>query len=174
MAASAGLIFSAFTLLHTQEWKFEAKDAKIDFTLPNGKHSGTVGGLNATFNFVPEHLDQAVIKATVDVKELKADNEKLTAHLMTSDFFDAENHPQISFNSEKLAKTDSGFVASGKLAMRDSVHTVDIPFTFVEDGNKAVFKGRLDIFAGDYGIGKKSEKGNDRVVVSIEVPVWHE
>jgi len=32
----------------------------------------------------------------------------------------------------------------------------------------------MDIFAGDYGIGKKSEKGNDRVVIGIEVPVSEE
>lgn len=168
-----GAAVSAFTF-HNTTWTVNAKDAKINFTMPNGKHSGTVGGLNASFTFEPAHPELAVIKATVDVKELKSDNDKLTEHLMSVDFFDAANHPQITFTADKVTKNDSGFVATGKLAMRDSVKTVSIPFTFKQADKKAMVIGSLDIFAGDYGVGKKSEKGSDRVLVSIEMPVSQE
>lgn len=162
----------AFKMIE-MKWNTVSKDVKIDFTLPNGKHSGTITGLDATIDFDPSQPNLASIKAVVDVKSLQADNSKLTDHLMTADFFDAANHPQITFTSESVAATDTGFVANGKLAMRDSVHTVSIPFKFirVEGEERASFKGTLDIFAGDYGVGKKSEKGNDRVVIAIEVPV---
>lgn len=168
---AAGLF--AFTATDTK-WTVNAQDAKIEFTMPNGKHGGTVSGLDASFDFDPMHPELALLKATVDVKQLKADNEKLTAHLMTNDFFDAEHHPTMTFTSEKVVANDSGFVVTGPLAIRDSVHTVSVPFTFKQDGNKATFKGSLDIFAGDYGVGQKSKAGNDRVLVSIEVPVWKE
>ncbi|HTF03286.1 MAG TPA: YceI family protein [Bacteroidia bacterium] len=158
----------------THAWNVNAKDAKITFDMPNGKHNGTVGGLTSTFEFDPASPEKAVIKAIVQVSELKADNEKLTEHLHSADFFDMANHPTIEFTAETVAKTDSGFVATGKLHMRDSIRTVAVPFKFIQDGKKATFKGTMDIFAGDFGIGKKSDKGNDRVLVTIEVPVSEE
>jgi polyisoprenoid-binding protein YceI len=168
---AAGLL--SFKVI-THAWKVNAKDAKITFDLPNGKHNGTVGGLTSTFEFDPSAPEKAVIKATVQLSELKADDEKLTAHLLSADFFDAANHPTIEFTAESVAKTDSGFVATGKLHMRDSTHLVAVPFRFIQDGKKATFKGTMTIFAGDYGIGKKSEKGNDLVMINIEVPVSEE
>jgi len=168
----AGGLFSFKIITH--KWNVNSKDAVITFDMPNGRHNGTVGGLTSTFEFDPLAPESSVMTATVQVNELKADNPKLTEHLMSADFFDAANHPTMSFTSETVTKTDTGFVATGKLAIRDSVHTVNVPFKFIQDGKKATFKGRLDIFAGDYGVGKKSEKGNDRVVVNIEVPVSEE
>ncbi|MEO5645168.1 MAG: YceI family protein [Bacteroidia bacterium] len=94
--------------------------------------------------------------------------------MQTADFFDAEQHPAITFTAEKITKNDSGFVATGKLAMRDSVHTINVPFKFINGEKTSSVVGTMDIFAGDYGIGKKSAAGNDRVLVTIEVPLTKE
>ncbi len=165
--------FAAFKMVGNG-WKIDVANSKIVFTMPNGKHDGTVTGLDATFNFDPAHPELATIRGSIDLKNLKADNDHLTEHLMTPDFFDAANHPKISFTADQVTKSDSGFVATGKLAMRDSIHTVKIPFRFIQNGKSATINGVLDIFAGDYGVGKKSAAGNDRVVITIEVPVTQE
>ncbi len=168
-AALSGLF--SFKVI-SNAWNVAQEGVKITFAMPGGKqHGGTITGLDATIDFNPDSTSLSVIKASVNVKDLKADNEKLTAHLMTADFFDAENHPKITFTGESVTKNDSGFVATGKLAMRDSVHTVSIPFTFAQDKGNATMKGTLEIFAGDYGVGKKSSSGADKVIVTIEVPV---
>lgn len=156
----------------SEGWAIDVKDAKVSFDMPNGKHSGTFEGLTSTFVFDPTDLSKSVIKASVEVNTVKTDGgEKLDEHLKSADFFDAANHPTISFTADSVVKNDSGFVAMGKLAMRDSIKPISVPFKFIQDGNKATFKGSMDIFAGDFGIGKKSEKGSDRCVISIEVPV---
>lgn len=177
LVIAGGVLFGT-TLLSfhvlNQKWNVNVKEAKITFDMPNGRHNGTVGGLNTTFEFNPMDPSQSSIVATVAVNQLKADNDKLTEHLMTADFFDAANHPEIKFTSDSIRKNDTAYVAYGKLAMRDSIHTIAVPFKFIQEGKKATFKGSMDIFAGDYGIGKKSEKGNDRVVIGIEVPVSEE
>jgi polyisoprenoid-binding protein YceI len=173
---SAGVLLAglfSFKIINAA-WKVNHKDAKITWTMPGGKHDGTISGLDATVVFDPAQLENGVIKATVEVKSIDAKNEKLNAHLQTADFFDAEKHPTISFTAEKITKTETGFVATGKLAMRDSVHTVDVPFEFVNGEKESTLKGTMDIFAGDYGVGKKSPAGNDRVVITIEVPMTKE
>ncbi len=158
----------------THAWNVNSKDAVITFNMPNGKHGGTVSGLSGTFQFDPMSPSKSSIKAIVEVNQLKADNVDLTAHLMSADFFDAAKHPTISFTSDSVGKNDTAFLAYGKLAMRDSVHSIVVPFKFNQGGRRAMFSGTIDIFAGDYGIGKKSEKGNDRVVIKIDVPVSEE
>ena len=166
--------FYSFKLLSTA-WTVNATDAKIAFDMPNGKHNGTIGNLTSTFQFDPMDPSKSVLVASVDVNSIKTDaGDRLDGHLQTADFFDAANHPKITFTSDSIMKTDSGFVAMGKLAMRDSIHPIKVPFAFVQDGNKATFKGSMDLFAGDYGVGKKSPNGNDRVVITIEVPVIKE
>ncbi|MBI3512398.1 MAG: YceI family protein [Bacteroidetes bacterium] len=156
------------------KWTVDTKDAKISFDMPEGNKSGTIGNLSGTFEFDPMMPEKTVITAKVEVSTIETGISKLNEHLQTADFFDAANHPEISFTSTSVSKTDSGFVAMGKLAMRDSVHAISVPFKVVDDGTRSVFKGSMDIFAGDYGVGKKSPTGKDRVLIVIEVPISKE
>lgn len=171
--ACAGLLISAKIVAN--KWNVATKEAKVTWDMPNGKHNGTFEGMVATFEFNPMDPTNSVLKATVDANTVKSDaGEKLDGHLKTADFFDAANHPTIDFTAETITKNDSGYVATGKLHLRDSIKTVAVPFKFIQDGKKATFKGRMEIFAGDYGIMKKSDKQNDLVVIEIEVPVSEE
>ncbi len=155
----------------TNSWNVNSKDATITFEMPNGRHGGTVTGLSGTFQFNPMSPSKSMINATVQLANLKSDDDKLTSHLMTADFFDAAKHPTISFTSDSVSQNDTAFLAYGKLAMRDSIHNIVVPFKFNQGGKRAMFVGTMDLYAGDYGVGQKSEKKNDRVIVKIAVPV---
>ncbi len=165
-------IFS-FKLLST-DWKINQLEAKVSWTMPMGDHSGTISGLDAKITFDPAEAEKGLIKATVEVKSIDAGNAKLNNHLLTADFFDATNHPLITFTAEKITKNDSGFVATGKLSIRDSIHTIDVPFKFLNGDKQSKLIGTMDIFSGDYGVGKKSSTGKDRVLITIEVPMIKE
>lgn len=163
----------AFKML-SSSWKVNSKDAKISFTMPNGDKVGTVGGLDATIDFNPMDVKVFTMKATVDVNSINTGIEKLNGHLQTPDFFDAAKHPKISFTVESIVKNEGGFVATGKLAMRDSIHTINVPFTFVQKDNSAIIRGTMDFLSSDYGVGKKEATNKDRVVVAIEIPLTKE
>ena len=91
----------------TEGWAVNMKDAKVSFDMPNGKHTGTFGGLNSTFVFDPTDLSKSVIKASVDVNTVKTDGgDHLDEHLKSADFFDAANHPQITFSADSVVKSD--------------------------------------------------------------------
>ncbi|HTL80919.1 MAG TPA: YceI family protein [Bacteroidia bacterium] len=161
----------AFRFINVK-WNVDVTNAKIHFSVPKGNKEGTLGGLVATVDFDAAHPELAQIKATIDVNTINTGIDKLNEHLKTPDFFDAKNHPLITFTAESVAKTDTGFVAMGKLAMRDSIHEVSIPFNYItDDKGNATMKGRLDLYSGDYGVGKKSPTGNDEVIIDIEVPL---
>ena len=178
LIAALAIVFAGTMIsfkIVTNKWVVATNDAKVNWNMPNGRHHGTFEGMVATFEFNPMDPSTAVLKASVDANTVKSDaGEKLDAHLKTADFFDVANHPTIEFTAETITKTDSGFVANGKLHLRDSIKPVAVPFKFIQDGKKATFKGRMEIWASDYGVIEKSEKKNDLVVIEIEVPVTEE
>ena len=153
-----------------QPWVADTERAVITFDLPDGGASGSVKGLDASINFDPMNLTESSITATVDVKTLTTGIDMRDKHLMGNDYFDAEKHPKITFTATSIVPAENGFVANGKLSMRDSVRVLSIPFIFTEKGDSGMFKGSFSVYAGDYGVGKKSKGGKDKVVVSMEVP----
>ncbi|NOG93370.1 MAG: YceI family protein [Armatimonadetes bacterium] len=49
-------------------------------------------------------------------------------HLRSADFFEVAKYPQIRFESARIRKTESGYVADGKLTMKAVTKDVSIPF----------------------------------------------
>ncbi len=161
----------AFSRMSGKIWTVKQDEVKIMFDLPKGDAKGTIGGLKAYIDFDPAATNLAVMKASVQVNTLTTGNNLRDKHLMSDDYFGVEKYPEISFTAESVVPGDNGYIATGKLAMRDSIRTVSIPFTFTGDEKTGVFKGSLEVFSGDYGVGKKSKSGSDKVKIDIEVPV---
>lgn len=172
--AAAILLGSAFTL--AMIWKVDDKISTINFELPNGDKKGTFSNLSATIDFDKAKLADSKITASIEVKTLKAGNEKLEAHLLSPDFFDAEKFPKITFTSTEISAAGEAFLAKGKLSMKDSTKFIEIPFTFNEnEKNKATFSGTMTVNASDYGVMKKTDDptkaGRDKVIIYLVVPV---
>jgi polyisoprenoid-binding protein YceI len=65
-------------------------------------------------------LAGAVRVASVDVKD-----ENLEAHLQSPDFFDAEQHPELRFESSDLTRDGDDVVVRGDLTIRGVTHPVE-------------------------------------------------
>ena len=161
---------SAFTFATI--WKADEKTSTVNWELENGSKKGTFTNLSATINFDKAKLADSKISASIDVKTLKAGNEKLEAHLLTADFFDAEKFPKIVFTSTEIKAEGTGYIAKGTLNIKDSTKVINLPFTFTEtDKTKGVFSGTMTIGAIDYGIMKAKDAGKDKVLIYLTVPV---
>ncbi|MBC7862040.1 MAG: YceI family protein [Bacteroidia bacterium] len=164
------LVGSAFTI--SVLWKADEKTSTVNFELPGSDKKGTFGNLVSTIDFDKKKLKDSKITASIDVSTLKAGNEKLEAHLLSPDFFDATKFPKITFTSTAITKTDTGFVAKGNLTMKDSTKVIDLPFTFKEiEKNKGTFSGVMTVNAAEYGVMKANKAGKDKVLIYLVVPV---
>jgi polyisoprenoid-binding protein YceI len=66
------------------------------------------------------------LEGSVDVASIKIDEEQLKGHLLSPEFFDAERHPQLRFESSELSVEDDGTVrVRGELEIRGSKHEVE-------------------------------------------------
>jgi polyisoprenoid-binding protein YceI len=106
-----------------------------------------------------KNLDASSISASVDVTSVNTGFDGRDKHIKSADFFDAENHPTWNFTSEKIVKNgDEGFIAKGKITLRETTMDIEIPFKFLgvmelEKGNKAGFSAEFSIKRSDYALG---------------------
>jgi len=172
---AVGLISSAFTV--AMLWKIDDKASTVKWELPNNPgHAGTFSNLSATIDFDKTKLAESKISASIEVKTIDGGDAKLNAHLQAPDYFDAVKYPNITFTSTEINTSGDAFVAKGNLKIKDSTKTVEIPFTFTENGNdKATFSGTLTLNASDYGVMKKTtdpaKVGRDKTIIYLNVPV---
>lgn len=173
IVAAGALVVSAFTVI--TEWIADEKTASVKWEVPAGNKSGIFEKMAAQIDFDKKNLTTAKISAVLIVNSIKGGNDKLNEHLLSPDYFDAEKFPKISFVSTDVVANDAGYIAKGKLSMKDSTKVIEFPFTFAEEGaSKGVFSGTMTINASDYGVMKANvnKPGMDKVVIYLNVPVF--
>ena len=169
------ILLFAYVLSAATEWKINFEKATVKFTMPTEEVNGTLSGLKASFIFDENDLANSKITASVDAATLSTGDKKRDDHLHTSDFFDVEKFPQISFISTEIKKTEKGFVAVGNLKMKEKEKSVEILFTLETKESEMIFKANFAIYPSDFGVTSRpkdeKEKEGEKVLVEIEVPV---
>lgn len=108
--------------MSTTSWVIDPSHSEIQFKVKHLMISTVTGQFN-TFNSTIEtsENDFTTAKAhfSADIDSISTNNEQRDAHLKANDFFDAENYPQLTFESEKIEQTDDeNYKVSGILTMR--------------------------------------------------------
>ncbi|MEJ2720205.1 MAG: YceI family protein [bacterium] len=117
-------------------------------------------------------VDVTIKTASVDTK-----NERRDGHLKSADFFDVEQHPEITFKSKKIEKTDAGLVAVGDLTMRGVTKEVRVPYEItgtITDprGNRRMgISAKLTLNRQDYGVSWNQTLDAGGLVVSDDVGI---
>ena len=131
----------------------DAAASKITFvgSTDEGTHEGGFKTFTGTIAFDPAALDKATIHVEIDVNSMWTDDDKLTGHLKSPDFFEVNAHPKASFKSTKIEKTADGYAITGDLTIKGKTNTITAPATITTDGGTTV-KTSVTINRFDYGI----------------------
>jgi polyisoprenoid-binding protein YceI len=165
VAAVAVIVFSAFTVRYSQDWKI-SDNYSIKFD--GGDPSGSFGGLKGAINFDPADLNGSKLNVSVDVASINTGNGMKNTHAKSPKWFDAEKFPTISFVSTAITKTVAGYNAAGTLTMHGVQKQIDIPFTFTNN----TFAGTIQVSRLDYNINtEEPNHGSSTFKVDITVPV---
>ena len=114
----------------TTKWALDPTHSELQFKVKHLMIS-TVTGQFKQFTGKAEtdetDFTTAKIDFTAEVDSISTNNEQRDAHLKNSDFFDATNHPQLTFKSEKLEKiSDDQFKLHGTLTMRGTPKKISL------------------------------------------------
>jgi len=106
----------------TKHWILDASHSDIQFKV---KHlmittvTGTFKTFSGTVDTDDDDITTAQVQFTADVTSISTNNDHRDAHLKNGDFFDVDNHPQLTFVSSKLEKVDGDdYKLYGTLTMR--------------------------------------------------------
>ena len=176
-SALALLALTLPALAAAETWEVDNAHTTVTYKIRHmlSNLTGTFGAVSGTIDFDPENPAAGSVEVTIPVSSIETHNEKRNAHLQSEDFFDAANHPNLTFKSTKFVQTDSGLDIEGVLNMRG----VDKPVTLnVEDlgmmGDVAGFSASTKVNRQDWGINwnKALDNGSllgDEVTIQIDV-----
>ena len=93
---------ASFAVKHMVVSTFRGRFEKFDATLADGKLTGTV-----------------------DVGSIVVKDENLAAHLQSPEFFDAERHPELRFESTDIRRDGDEVVVDGELTLKGITRPVE-------------------------------------------------
>jgi polyisoprenoid-binding protein YceI len=129
------------------------------------------------------NLDNSHVEFVIETASIDTRNDKRDGHLRSADFFDAENHPEITFSSTKITKKDAdSFVVAGALNIRGVERQVLLNVDYLGEmqamgGTRAGYKISTTLNRQDFGVAwnRTLEQGTlllgDEVEVSINLEV---
>jgi polyisoprenoid-binding protein YceI len=86
---------------------------------------GNLGPVKGTVRWDGKNVSTAQVETTIDVAGLDTRVQKRDDHLRSGDFFDAANHPTITFKSKRVEPAGEGrFKLVGDLTIRGNTHEV--------------------------------------------------
>ncbi len=140
------------TSVLTGTWQLDATHSNAGFAV---KHA-VVNTFRSEFKDVAATLvanedGSATLTGTVQVASIDLDDPNFKGHLMSADFFAADEHPTITFTSSSFAKSGSEVAVVGDLTIKGSTQRVE---------------GR-----GEIADGVEDMYGNTRLGISVETKI---
>ncbi|QKJ31863.1 YceI family protein [Mucilaginibacter mali] len=165
-------IAAAFANLAPAQTKHKVTASTITFKIKNMgiNTGGNISGLVADINFSKDRPEASSIEASVDAGTLNTDNDMRDKHIKSEDYFDAAKYPKITMKSTSIKhRSGNNFVGTFNVTIKDKTKSIDVPFTYVVNGNTAEFKGSLKIQRTDFGIGSSGLVLANEATIDIDV-----
>lgn len=151
-------------------WHVDPNHTEVGFSV---KHfftpvTGKFENFDVDLRYDPEQPEASSVEVVVDVGSVNTNNERRDNHLLSADFFEAVDHPRMTFRSESIRQTGPNtLVATGPLTIKGVTRTVELPIEVLgikdipEDMREmlggatrvASFRATTTVDRGDFGVG---------------------
>lgn len=159
-------------------WTIDTAHSEIGFKV---KHlvistvSGKFNSFEGSVESEKEDFSDAKISFSADIDSIHTGNDQRDGHLKSADFFDAANHPKLSFASTSFEKSGDDYKLLGNLTLKGVTRpvTLNVEYGGVQQSmygqTVAGFEITGKINRQDYGLTWSAVTEAGGVVVSDEV-----
>lgn len=167
------------------EWNFDPAHSTIGFKVRHmmfSKVNGKFTAWDGHFEFDPEQPGQGHVKVEIDASSIDTGVADRDAHLRSADFFNAETHPKLTFESSNFEVTgETTFTITGDLTIRGATLPVVLDVDFHGQGTdpwgntRVGFSATGELSRKDFGLtwNQALEAGGvlvgDKIEIELEV-----
>ena len=162
-------------------WKIDSAHTHAEFAVRHmmvATVKGRFAEVSGTITLDESNPASSSVEATIPVASIDTKQADRDAHLRSADFFDAENHPNLTFRSTRVEpKGENEFTAYGELTIRGITREVALEGEYLGTGKSpygftvAGFSARTKINRKDYGLNWNAALETGGVLVGDEVKI---
>lgn len=160
-------------------WVLDPTHTEIGFTV---RHiMSKVRGKFETFEgtlVTAEDITASTVSVSVDLSSINTGTADRDNHLRSGDFFNIETHPTMTFATTGVVqKSDTDFVVTGDLKIKDITKSVDLAVEFLGEGKDPWGGTRVGVEATtvisrkDWGIDFNIPLEGDKVMIGDKITI---
>lgn len=164
-----------------ERWEVIHEESRLGFTATQtgGEFRGRFD-FTADMRFSADDLPASVFDVVVDITSVDTRSRDRDELLADPEWFWFEEFPEAYFRTRRIEHIDGDrYLAVADLTIRDHTHEVELPFTWIEDGDTATLNGRaratmeggltMDRLRWEVGSGEWTEDGTIGQMVDVGV-----
>jgi polyisoprenoid-binding protein YceI len=155
---------------------FDQGNSKLEWfaSKVTGSHDGGFRTFSGTIHLSPEGAETSRFEFEIDMASIWSDNERLTGHLRSDDFFDVPSHPQGRFVSTKIepAEGENAYQVTGNLTLRGTTKSIVFPAAIEATEDAVRAKSEFSLNRMQFGVayrGAADDLIREDVVVRFDV-----
>ncbi len=152
----------AITPALSGDYTFDTAHSRVGFAARHAmisKVRGAFAEFDGTLHIDVENPTQSRVTITIQATSVDTGNKMRDDHLRGNDFFDMDNHPEITFVSTDIERTsDTEFTLVGDLTIKGTTKPVSIPFEYTGSvidpwgAERAGFEGSVVVNRHDWNV----------------------
>lgn len=159
-------------------YKIMPDSSKVEFTgsKVTGKHDGGFKTFTGTVDLVNKKPEESKVSVDIDASSIFTEDENLTGHLKSADFFDVEKFPKAGFVSTKIvpdvAKGAENYTVTGDFTLHGQTKSITFPAKITVGDVDVAVESEFSINRKDFGIvyaGKTDDLIRDDVVIRLNL-----
>ena len=135
--------------------KNDSSSSEVSFTIESSPKytKGIFENFDILFKVSEDDPTKSKLRVSIDVSSINTDNEMRDENLMDEDYFSLINFPKISFQSNKIIKTDSSYLTRGIIDMMGLQNELSFDFIFkgLGENNR---QQKVAIFEGEFTLNR--------------------
>lgn len=140
-----------------------------------GAHDGGFNAFTGSFTVDGDDVTAGSVEVNIDTTSLWSDNDDLTGHLKSPDFFDVEQFPTSTFTSTGIAAAEGeegGYTVTGNLNLHGVTKQISFPATIAMADGGFTAQAEFSIMRFDFGMEYPGPADNlirDEVVIKFDL-----
>lgn len=168
----------------TGTWSIDPTHSRVGFSSRHAmvtKVRGAFNDVSGTAQLDAEDMSRSQVRVVLQVASVDTRSPQRDAHLRSADFFDAQQHPTIEFDSTAVDEVDENqFIVTGELTIRGVTRTISVPLELLGVDTdpfgqlRAGLEGTRRIDRKDWGVSWNTPLDSGGVLVSDKITLEFE